>query len=853
MNIGKSGPNGFARTNWLKKALMCSAVGAATVGMSGAAMAQDATGGQGEEADDYGDRVIIVRARKQDETLQEVPVTITSVGGELLDSYNVDQVADVVNRTPTLNVQVGGSGSGGQLSLRGVGSSNISAAFDSAVAFDFDGVVVSSMRLVQAGFFDTQQIDVLKGPQSLFFGKSASAGVFSIRSADPTPTWEYGGKAAYEFEEKGYTVQGYISGPISDTLGIRVAAQYNDIEDYVKLQEGTPTAHGDSRSAENFVGRVTLAWEPSDTFNANLKLQYVKHENDGAIQHSDIFCGDNGVADPVFLFQGAVAFPAGNDCNITDGKYFLPDSTPALAGSPPLPSEAAGRNGVAFGETEVFFGRLRWDAELSDTLTLTSITGYLDMDAVDYDSYSYVGVGPAFSPILGQGVDPSGFFAANFPALAATNGVGIPGGVGGSDPVNTLRQFSQELRIASDFDGPVNFMLGGFYEDRKFVFATAQQAVNFSLIIPDIFTGYSYDWDKIHTTNTEAISVFGNVSIDLNEKWELSGGIRWTDQNKTQVITIPFMHFIPASVGFAPSGFDSGPIDFSDSNWSPEVTLKYQATDDVNIFASFKTGFKSGGIDNSALPSASLLDFGSSDPAVRQAAADGLIYKSETAIGGEIGVKSQFNDRSFTLNATAFYYVFDDLQVQNFDAVAIQFITLNAGEVTTQGLDIGWNWITPSDGLTLSGNLAILDAEFSKSFPVGQGVDLEGRDVARAPKWSGNIAVDYRLPLGNSLELGLNSNLAYSDGYETNNGFDPYKQNSYATIDGSISISDQDGKWKLALVGVNLTDKIWVNTSGGRPFLSPGGAAGFGLPRGDDKVVTQNRGRQVYVEASFNF
>ena len=102
-----------------------------------------------------------------------------------METYGVNQVADIVSRVPTLSVQVGGSGSGGTISLRGVGSSAISASFDSAVAFDYDGVVISTMRLVQAGFFDVDQIDVLKGPQSLYFGKSATAGVFSLRSANP--------------------------------------------------------------------------------------------------------------------------------------------------------------------------------------------------------------------------------------------------------------------------------------------------------------------------------------------------------------------------------------------------------------------------------------------------------------------------------------------------------------------------------------------------------------------------------------------------------------------------------------------------------------------------------------------
>ncbi|KWV91294.1 TonB-dependent receptor [Erythrobacter sp. YT30] len=810
-----------------------------------AAFAQDAEFEQVSAEED--DNVIIVQARRQNESLQEVPVTVTAIGGEVLEKYGVDQVADVVSRVPTLNVQVGGSGSGGQLSLRGVGSSNISAAFDSAVAFDFDGVQVSTMRLVQAGFFDTQQIDVLKGPQSLFFGKSASAGVFAIRSADPTPDWEVGARAQYEFEEQGYTVNGYISGPISDTVGVRVAAQWNDIDEFVELQDGTPAANGRFRGQSNFVGRVTLDWEPDDRFDANLKVQYVKNEGDGAIQHSDIFCGANGVADPIFLLQGVVAIPAGNDCNAFDGKYFLPDAAPALASGVPTPSAAAGRNGVPFAETELWFGRLLFNFALSDSLTLTSTTGFVDLDAVDFDCYGYVGIGPAFSPIGNAIMDPT-FLAANAPALAATNTPGSAQGTGCSDPRNTLEQYTQELRITSDFDGPFNFMLGAFYEDRTFVFDTAQQGVNISLIAPDPVTGFTYDWDKIQTTKTEALSFFGSAIVNLTDDLELSGGIRYTDETKTSFISVPYLHTFLQGPGFVSPGFFSGPIDFTDDNFSPEVTLRYQATDDINLFASYKTGFKSGGIDNSALPSNSL------SVAALSGDFSSLIFDSETTEGGEIGIKSQWADRTFTLNATAYYYVFSDLQVQNFDAVTIQFLTLNAGELTSQGVDLEFNWLTPVDGLNISGNIAYLDAEFSDEFITSSGNDLNGRTSARAPKWSGNLAFDWFIPLSDNLELGLGGNAIYSDSYFTNEDTaNDFVQDSYVTFDANISIGHPDGNWKFSIIGTNLADEIWVNTSGPRPFLSPGGAAGFGLPLGDDEVLTQNRGRQIFAEVSFAF
>jgi iron complex outermembrane receptor protein len=797
----------------LRTALLCGAAFSGAVALPGVAHAQDAEVAA-QAADTAGERVIIVQARRQNETLQEVPVTVTAIGGDTLARYNIDQVADVTSRVPTLNVQVGGSGSGGQLSLRGVGSSNISAAFDSAVAFEYDGVVVSTMRLVQAGFFDVEQIDVLRGPQSLFFGKSATAGVLSLRSANPTSDWEVGMRGSYEFEEKGYLLSGYISGPISDTLGIRVAAQFNDIDEFQILQPGTPAVNQE-RGLTDFIGRVTLDWQPSDMFRANLKVQYTKNENDGAVGTAEIGCGANGIADPVFLLGGGLQIPAGYNCDTNDQRYFLPDAAPQLATGVPTPSRAAGRNGVPFGETEVWFGRLQFELDLSDTLTLTSVTGLLNMDAVDFDCYSYAGVFPG----------------------------GVPGGAGCSDPTNKLEQYSQELRLASDFDGAFNFMLGAFYEDRTFIFDTSQQGVNISFLGRDPVTGFTYDWDKTHTTKTEALSFFGSAMIDITDKLELSGGVRWTDESKVQTIAVPYVHLFLQGPNFVQPGFFSGPINFKDDNISPEVTLRYQANDDLNFFASYKTGFKSGGIDNSALPSNSL----------SQAALTGdfsaLIFQSEKAQGGEVGVKSQWADRSFTLNATAYYYVFEDLQVQNFNAQTIQFITTNAGELTTKGVDLEARWNTPVDGLNLSANLSWLDTEYTADFfqPGGQGglINLKGRRGSQAPEWSGNFAVDWAIPLSDTLELFLSGNANYNDGYITDEtSLNDFVQPSFWTLDSNVSIGHPDGNWKLSLVAQNLTDEIFVITSGGRPFLSP---------TGDDLVLTQNRGRQVFAEISFKF
>ncbi|MEP3052234.1 MAG: TonB-dependent receptor [Erythrobacter sp.] len=838
----------------LRRALLGSAAIAAMAGFSGTAQAQDSENDEAEAADNG--NVIIVQARRQDESLQDVPVTVTAIGGDVLDRYQIDEVADVQSRVPSLTIQVGGSGAGGSINLRGVGSSAISASFDSAVAFDIDGVQVSTARLVQAGFFDAQQIDVLKGPQSLFFGKSASAGVFALRSADPTSTWEVGGKASYEFEEEGYTVGGYISGPLTDTLGIRVAAQYNDVDEFQLVQPGTPAAI-DPRGQTNFVGRVTLDWEPTDRFDANFKFSYVRHENDGANQLRDIDCGADGLADPVIFAFGNAIIPSNADCNTGDSLFPQVDSDPITTGSLAPPTnrgaqEFLDRNGLAFGITDIFFGRLEFNLALSDFLTLTSTTGYLDFASLDRDAFSFVGVGEAVP------LDPTAPLA---PALAAINGPGVPLGLGSNLADNQTRQLTQELRIASDYDGLFNFQIGAFYETREIEFNTAEQAFNVPLAFGAATGGgVGFDYQREHATDTEAFSVFGSVDLALTDRLNITAGLRWTTESKSNTISIPFINPIisgldldgDGNADFVTSGFVSAPINFSDDNFSPEVALTYELADDINFFAAFKTGFKSGGIDNSALPGVGLAGIGNPDinPATGNTfdedATSSLIFESEETIGGEIGIKSQFNNRAITINVTAYHYIFDNLQVQLFDGAAVQFVTFNAGELTTSGIDVDWNWRTPVDGLSLSGTLAYLDSRFTDTFIGLDGSDLDGRAAPRAPDFAGNFAVDWFIPLGESLELGLSGNAAYSSSYFTGQNFlvGDLSQDSFVTLDAGISIGDADGVWQLSLIGTNLTDEQIVTSSGPRPFVPVGG---------DDQTVTLNRGRQVAAEVSFRF
>ncbi len=612
---------------------------------------------------------------------------------------------------------------------------------------------------------------------------------------------------------------------------------------------------------------MTLDWKPSSAFSANLKLDYNRQRSETLLGFTDIFCGGDGLPDPSVLAVFGVSFAPTHNCNINDSRFPTPDGNAAI-NVVPTGTVGADRADIsqAFNDTDIFFGRLNFDVDLSDSLTFSSVSGIMKLDSVDFDSYSYVGVGPAFNP---NGA-PVGAIA---PTLAAINTPGRALGMGSSDPRNKTDQYSQEFGLSSDYDGSFNFKLGAFYEWRELDFDTAQQAVNISIIAPDPITGNTYDYFKKHKTKTDTVSLFGSIYFDITDQLELAGGLRWTKENKTNTITVPYVHrFLGPGPAFIGSGFFSGPIKFRDTNVSPEVSLRYKATDDISIYAAYKTGFKSGGIDNSALPSNSL----------SQAALTGnfgsLIYKSETAKGGELGAKMQFANRSITLNLSGFNYVFKNLQLQNFNSTTVQFVTFNASELTSRGVDLDFAWRTPIEGLNFSGGMAYTSAKFTDDLFIGRNPDpalpagvtnenLRGRDVSRAPKFAGNIAFDWTAEVSDGLAFGLNGNMAYSSSYWTANNsnftieerrFGDFKQKGYVTFDGSVSISDPDKKWKLALIGVNLTNKTYVLTSGTRPFAAPAGGLGVPgsatfVPQGDDLVVNMNRGRQLFVEASFKF
>ena len=324
---------------------------------------------------------VIVTARQQAETLQDVPVTIAALTEEDLDRYNITSLVDAAKMVPNMVIAQGGSGNGSSLRLRGIGSSSISAAFDHSVALNLDGVVVNRGRFIHNSYLDMSQLEVLKGPQSLYFGKSATAGVISITTNDPGDEFEFELGGGIETEYDGTFYEMVISGPITETLGARLAigGSKNDelFENYSFDNDPnasfTPSATSNGNGAEKYYGdestnmRLTVVWEPTDNFKAKLKYNYSEFDNSGAgTAYTEELCAEAAHQRTTavgLFFQGV------DDCKI-NGNTSKVGLNPALRAGLPQGYDD-GQPGL---EQETDFISLQMDWNINENYTLTSIT-----------------------------------------------------------------------------------------------------------------------------------------------------------------------------------------------------------------------------------------------------------------------------------------------------------------------------------------------------------------------------------------------------------------------------------------------------------------------------------------------
>lgn len=220
---------------------------------------------------------VVVTAQKRAEKLQDVPISMEVVSGEKLSDFATNDFKQMVKFAPNVSVQT--TAGNDTIYIRGFGSPPANFSFDQAVSLYMDGVYAGRNRQAQAPFFDLQRVEVLRGPQGALFGKNTPAGAVSIVSAGPTSSFEGGVTALYNFNLEGPEVSGYVSGPISDTVGARLAVKLLDQDGYIKNLANGKDEPGNKMA----LARLTLRFTPSDTFDYTLKAEYSDRQVSGGL------------------------------------------------------------------------------------------------------------------------------------------------------------------------------------------------------------------------------------------------------------------------------------------------------------------------------------------------------------------------------------------------------------------------------------------------------------------------------------------------------------------------------------------------------------------------------------------
>ena len=811
---------------------------------------------------------IIVTARATEESVRNIPVAITAISEERMNQFSMDNLMDLEALTPQLSIGRATSGSGTSIAIRGIFSPSTSIGIEQSVAVIIDGVYFPQGRSINEGLFDTRQVSVLKGPQALYFGKNATAGVISVVTNNPGDEFEALLQVKNEFETDDRTVTGVISVPVNEMFGVRLAVQASDMDKGWIRNSAPPgastygtldAATGDIaffdnlRAADYFpqeetlYARLTVAGDLNERLRYNVKGSYSKFEQGytgggelydcptlGGVAHTSQLVDPQPPGRQTPLRQ-PLPLPS-VDCSFDGSRGWNP-VPPAIAAVNPLLN--------AFGNGQ--------EGEEYESYVLT---GTIDYAFDDFDIQGILNYHEQTTQWVGDqdGGAVTSIFAGE---------------------KNTFENYSAELRAVTRFEQPVNFVLGAYYQDTNLWF---NQDVVFAFVpIPGVgvlgprntgpisnpereFSAY----DKVSETDGETRSVYGEVIWDIVDRWQFTAGVRYHRETKESYFIQPYVNpFVQGLfIQFDPANpATRAGADQTFKQWIPEATLRWETTDDLTLYVAYKEGFKSGGFSNSAILS-NLSPPGFFD----------FIFDPEHNRGGEIGAKASLFENSMLASFEVFYYEFRDLQVDFFNSQQFAYVTENAGGSETYGAELQIDWAAPVEGLTVSGSIGYLESkftEFENFCFVGQTPaqgcgpllpgqneaalrqDLKGNTRPGAPKWSGFLAASYERPLGDMLLFGITGNAQYKSKTVLSSSDPLATYEAYWTYDANVRVGTPDGRWQLAFIGKNLTDKLAIRGAGNVPGTggNTGTAEGF---RGDLSGGAI-RGRQLELELTWRY
>lgn len=743
---------------------------------------------------------VLVTAHRRLEDLQDVPVSAQVISTETLTEQNHYALEELTQTLPAVHVATGGASN--DLFIRGIGSAE-DPSFDQSVAMFTDDIYKGRSRMSDATFLDLDRIEVLKGPQTTFFGNNAIAGALNIVTKKPGKRLDMWSRALYGMFGQ-YAIEGAVGGPITDTLGVRVAATRNGDDrgwiDNVNTNRHVPRLN-------NLAGRVTFAFDPSEALNATLKVEASQHRISGTSldqprQYTN--CPPPAPLPPSFGGLGgcAQALTLGVPIGISSNEISA------------LPGQG---NRLSTFESVLTFTYQKWSQ------TFTSV---------------------------------SGFYKYNFDTNEDFAQLPVPLVTGQEE--ESYHQFSQEFRVASPSDQQIEYLAGLYFQTDRLTPNAELNAplFNFLATIPGLSALSPYlpiSGNGFFKQGEDVYSLFGALSWNINPRLKLSSGLRGSSVRKdvdafgvfgssTQLYGgwVPFPQAIWPIVDtvFGPSCCDpaaapSPTLRKTDKAWMPYAAVQYRLNPRTMAYFTYTRGFKAGGFEGQQLDSAS-----------KNGTLDLIPYKPEYVNAYEFGVKSRALSDKLLLSVDVFRSDYTDLQ--SFAVIFIpQFntfggVVVNAAKSRSQGVEMQAQWLIFND-FQLSTDVTYLDSYYVSfpnapastlqqfcagadagttgcsgfQTPVPAFRDISGQQTPFAPRWSGSLTARYRPVVAGAYRLVAELSPYFTSSYWGSAGPDDVipRVHSYLRLDARIGVESPDERWNVDMIGKNLTDRVITSGS----------------------------------------
>lgn len=766
----------------MKKAIYLPAMlaGSSLIALS-PAFAQDQDADKSEQ--DYSN-TIVVTAQKREERLNEVPMSVTAVSGEQLTRLGIQDTSDLVKITSGLNFNTTAYGAP-VFTIRGVGFQDTALASSPTVSVYVDEITRPFSIQAAGAALDVQRVEVLKGPQGTLFGQNATGGAINYIANKPTFSTEGRVEVGFSRFDR-IDAEAVISGPVSETLAYRVAARYVTSGPWQKSY----TRDDELGDRNELDARASLLWEPSSSASFLLTGSLRLDRSD--TQAPQLF--RITVQNPQTpLDPGYLSYPLAPRNNRAADWSNCINASPFEdpAGCVPLR-----RN------TEYYTINLRGDVDISDTLTLTSLTSYQDFDR--------------FEPL-----ELDGTTFRNYESVQ----------------MGFIKSFYQELRLSGDLGGSGNWIVGANYQHDDTVDTLLQSYSDSSSA--QIFGIPLGPTQPLNEQKINTYAAFGNAEYSFGDV-TFHAGARYTKQTRDfrgcgqdggdgswalisqaiQNLLItgnPFVNSTAPDPSRGP-GINVGPggcgttgpaptflpeyvIDSLDEdNVSWRAGVKWQANPDLLIYGNVSRGYKAG-----AFPTAATARSVQLIPAVQ-----------ESLLAYELGLKATLAEGRFQLDAATFLYDYSDKQIRGFvlDPVFGPLAALvNVPKSKVMGFEASMS-ATPVDGLTLRNSLSYIDSEIQGGFSnfnyLGQFQNFSGEPFPHTPKWQANADVEYRFDVNDNYEAFVGANASYRS--NTNAGFGQLAElliEDYTLIDLRAGL--EGDAWRFQIWGKNVTDKYYYS------------------------------------------